>query len=89
MPSRITPLSEGFESGTLGSFISSVTGTSTPTPGWAAVATPVRTGSFAAFAPDGNNVTDQRLTLSSLVSTYPTGASFANLTFYHRYGFEN
>src|SRR5678816_2982683 len=53
----VTPLDEGFESGTLGSFVES----SSPTPGapsWSAVNTATHTGAFSAFAPDINTVTD-------------------------------
>ena len=86
-----TLFSEGFESGTLGAFTSSVSGVTTtpsPTPGWAAVtATPVHGGSFAAFAPDGDKVANQFLTLSSPL-VIPAGATQATLSFWHHYGFE-
>jgi hypothetical protein len=83
-----TPLAEGFESGTLGQFTSTAvfTGTPTPPPGWV-ITTTARTGSFAAFAPDSDGITDQRLTTNNPIPI-PANATEASLSFWHKYGFE-
>jgi photosystem II stability/assembly factor-like uncharacterized protein len=76
------PLSEGFESGTLGQF------SNTGSPGWTAVTSAANSGSFSAFAPDNAGITDQRLTTNTGISI-PAGATAASLKFWHRYAFEN
>ncbi|HET6261500.1 MAG TPA: hypothetical protein VFG99_04595, partial [Chloroflexia bacterium] len=84
-------LFEGFESGTLGLFTSTViissTFTPVPTPGWAVSTATPRTGSYAAFAPDPDRITDQRLELSDAI-LIPTGVSSATLTFWHNFDLE-
>jgi hypothetical protein len=84
-------LFEGFESGTLGLFTSTViissTFTPVPTPGWAASTATPRTGSYAAFAPGPDRITDQRLELSDAI-VIPSGVSSATLTFWHNFDLE-
>jgi hypothetical protein len=88
----VTLLDEGFESGTLGVFTSTVIITSSvtpsPTPGWAAVASNPHSGTNSAYAPDPDKITDSRLsTVNSIV--IPVGVTTATLTFWHRFTFEN
>src|SRR5436305_9549906 len=52
-------LKEGFESGTLGKFASSVATCVPGGCGWSAASAAANTGSFSAFAPDVNNISDQ------------------------------
>ncbi|HYP39171.1 MAG TPA: S-layer homology domain-containing protein [Chloroflexia bacterium] len=84
-------LFEGFESGTLGLFTSTViissTATPVPTPGWAASTATPRSGSYAAFAPGPDRITDQRLELSGAI-LIPTDVSSATLTFWHNFDLE-
>lgn len=81
----VTPLNEGFESGTLNTFSS----TSVPagTPGWSVVNTAVHTGTFSAFVPDIIGISEQLLTLIGEIPI-PAAASSATLTFWHRFDFE-
>jgi hypothetical protein len=83
---------EGFESGTLGPFTSTViissTTTPVPTPGWAASTATPRTGSYAAFAPGSDRITDQRLELADAI-LLPTDVSSATLTFWHNFDLSN
>lgn len=80
-----TLLAEDFENSTLGLFIS----TSTPVsaPGWSTVNTAAHGGSFSAFAPDINVISDQQLTLINPFGI-PANASSAVLAFWHRFDFE-
>ncbi|HET6261690.1 MAG TPA: S-layer homology domain-containing protein, partial [Chloroflexia bacterium] len=90
--SMVTLLNEGFESGTLGVFTSTVFITSPitpiPTPGWASVASNPHSGTNSAFAPDPDRVTDSRLTTINSI-TIPAGVTTATLTFWHRFELEN
>jgi len=81
-------LKEGFESGTLGKFASSVATCVPGGCGWAAVSGAANTGAYSAFSPDLNNITDQRLTLINAIPIPPSGVTSAYLTFWHRYSFE-
>jgi len=81
----VTPLDEGFESGTLNYFLPSSSPTTAPI--WSAVSTATHTGGFAAFAPDINTVADIQMTLDSDI-TIPADATNATLTFWHRFQFE-
>src|SRR5437763_215969 len=87
-PSPPSPLSEGFESGTLGAFASAVATCVPGGCGWSAVTTAAHTGTFSAFSPDLANITDQRLTTINPVAIPAGGLSNATLTFWHRYTFE-
>jgi hypothetical protein len=82
-------LKEGFESGTLGKFASTVATCAPGGCGWSAASDAVNTGSFSAFSPDLNNITDQRLTLITAIPIPPSGVSSAYLTFWHRFSFES
>jgi hypothetical protein len=87
-PDDITqPLSEGFEGGTLGQFVSVVTACVPGGCGWRPDSV-AHTGAYAAMAPDVSNISDQRLTLSNAVAI-PATATAAQLTFWHRYDLEN
>lgn len=81
------PLSEGFESGTLNSFASSVATCVPGGCGWAASTASVHGGTFAAFAPDVANISDQQLVSINPISI-PSTAGSATLTFWHRFAFE-
>jgi hypothetical protein len=79
-----TSFFEGFESGTLGQFTSSVPICVPGGCGWvASTATPF-TGGRSAFAPNPSNITDQRLLLSNPVSV----VAGTELTFLHIYNLE-
>ncbi len=87
-PDNVTaPLSEDFESSTLGAFHSVVPTCVPGGCGWSAVTTDAHTGLYSAFAPDVANVADQQLTLNTAVAV-PVDALAAHLTFYHRYAFQ-
>src|SRR5262245_6902167 len=83
----VTPVNEGFESGDLGIFIPTSSPTPAGFPSWSAVNTAAQSGTFSAFAPDTNTITDLQLTLDSDV-TIPADATNATLTFWHRFEFE-
>ena len=86
-PDDITqPLSEGFEGGTLGQFVSVVAACVPGGCGWKPDSV-AHTGAYAAMAPDVNNISDQQLTLINAVAI-PATATAAQLTFWHRYAFE-
>jgi hypothetical protein len=71
----VTPLGEGFESGTLGQFNANF--------GWTTVSSASHTGTYAAF---GGSLNDLRLTTDNPVYV-PADAYRAILTFWHKYGF--
>ncbi len=77
----VLPITEDFENGTLGIFVS------TGTPGWTASVTDQHTGLYAAYAPDIANVADQQLTLSGPIAV-PLNATAATLSFWQRYNME-
>ncbi|MFL5732266.1 MAG: hypothetical protein ACJ78Q_03615, partial [Chloroflexia bacterium] len=82
------PVSEGFESGTLGGFSSVVPTCLSGGCGWGPVVSPVpRTGNASAFARDVSNVADQQLVTTSPVAV-SSGVVSATLSFWHKYGFE-
>ena len=83
-----TPLNEGFESGTLGSFVSAVPTCVPGGCGWSPLTTDRHSGSFAAFAPDVSNISDQQLVLIGGFAV-PATASSASLSFWHRMTTEN
>ena len=76
-----TPMNEAFEGSTLGAFVS------TGGPGWG-LSSPGHAGNNSAFAPDPSFIADQRLTLATPVSI-PANATSAQLTFYHKFIFDN
>jgi hypothetical protein len=78
------PVQEGFENGNLGAFASTSYGGA---PGWSVVADAYHGGTHSAFAPDFDNISDQRLTLINQVPI-PASASSATLSFWHRFEFE-
>ena len=80
-----TLLSEGFESGSLGQFTSTVVTCVGGGCGWGASTVSPHTGTYSAFAPNVSNVSDQRLILTNPV--LPIVGS--TLTFWHSYNFEN
>src|SRR5436190_8102743 len=82
-----TPLNEGFESGTLGTFASSVATCVPGGCGWASVTTAAHTGTHSAFAPDVSNIADQRLTSLTPIAI-PAGTTGASLRFWQSYTFE-
>jgi hypothetical protein len=88
-PCPVMPgFSEDFESGTLGRF-NSVVATCVPGGcGWTPNSSNTHSGSFSAFSPDLNNVTDQQLVLTAAFAIPASGATGANLSFWHRYTFE-
>lgn len=88
-PCPVLPgFSEGFESHTLGRF-ASVVATCVPGGcGWSASTSAAFSGSYAAFSPNVNNVADQQLRLADAIAIPPSGATGADLTFWHRYAFE-
>jgi extracellular elastinolytic metalloproteinase len=81
-------LSENFESGTLGKFASAVATCVPGGCGWSAASTASHGGTFSAYAPDVNNVSNQRLQLVSAFAIPASGVTGAHLTFWHRYSFE-
>jgi hypothetical protein len=81
-------LPEDFESGTLGAFASSVATCVPGGCGWTNVTTAAHSPTHSAFAPDLNNVTDQRLTLQIPIPI-PASAVSAQLTFWHRFNLES
>jgi hypothetical protein len=83
-----TPLSEGFESGTLSTFSSSVPTCVPGGCGWNAVTTAAHSGTFSAFSPDVTNVADQILTTNNTIPIPATGLAGATLSFWHRFTFE-
>jgi hypothetical protein len=83
----LTPVSEGFETG-LGGFASAVATCAPGGCGWAAVTTDKHSGTQSAFAPDRNNISDQRLELTNGFAV-PAGATSAVLSFWHRVALEN
>jgi hypothetical protein len=74
-------IAEGFESGTLGAFVSS------GAPGWTPDTTTKHIGNYAAFALDADGITDQRLTTLN-AAAIPAGVTQAMLTFWHFFDFE-
>ena len=91
-PASATPgvyLQEGFEGSDLGNGVFTptlITATPTPTgaPGWTVVTTSPHTGTFAAFVPDADQISDARLT-SLYPVTIPANATSAVLSFWHHY----
>lgn len=81
-------LNEGFESGTLNTFASSVQQCVPGGCGWSAVTTASHAGARSAFSPDVANLADQRLLSISAIPIPSTGVGGAVLTFWHRYTFE-
>ncbi len=81
-------LSEGFESGNLGAFVSSVPTCVPGGCGWASVTTAAHSGARSAFAPDVINISDQILT-SAGTYTIPSGAFAATLSFWQRFDLED
>src|SRR5207248_5214083 len=65
------PLSEGFESGTLGTFVSSVATCVPGGCGWT-VSSDAHTGAYSAFVPDVVDISDQMLT-TGITLTVPSG----------------
>ena len=86
--STTTLLNEGFESATLNTFSSVVLNCKPGGCGWHAVTTAFNTGGFSAFAPDVGDLSDQQLTLTSAIPI-PLTAPNADLTFWHRFGFDS
>jgi hypothetical protein len=86
--STLQLLGEGFESGTLGAFVSSVPTCVPGGCGWAVVTTAAHGGARSAFAPDVTNIADQWLTTAGTY-TIPPGASAATLAFWHLFDLEN
>jgi hypothetical protein len=82
-----THINEGFESGTLGVFTSSVASCVPGGCGWRTVTDTVHSGVYAAFVPDVPDSSDQRLQLSAPISI-PAGVSQAVLSFWHQYHLE-
>jgi N-acetylneuraminic acid mutarotase len=80
------PLSEGFETGTLGQFTSSVPSCIPGGCGWTVNST-AHSGSWSAHAPNVSNISDQRLVLTEPVAI-PSDATAARLTFWHNYQIE-
>src|SRR5438093_13493448 len=70
----LQPITEGFESGTLGMFSSS------GSPGWSAVTDNPHSGAYAAYAPDVGEVSDQQLTLNNPIAI-PLNTTQATLSF--------
>ena len=88
-PCPVMPgFSEGFESGTLGRFISVVATCVPGGCGWTPNSSNTHSGSFSAFSPDLSDVTDQQLVLTAAFGIPASGATGANLSFWHRYTFE-
>ena len=81
-----TVFTEGFESGTLGQFTSSVPTCVPGGCGWVMTGT-AHSGVKAAFAPDLPNISDQRLALTNAL-TVPNSAD-VTLSFWHRYNLED
>ncbi len=81
-------LTEGFESGTLGAFVSSVPTCVPGGCGWTSVTTAAHSGTHSAFAPDVPNISDQILTTSGTY-TIPNGSFSATLEFWHRFDLED
>jgi hypothetical protein len=77
-------LSEGFEGGALGAFRSVVTVCQPGGCDWRSSTISPHTGLRDAFAPDLEDITDQRLTLTTTVVPLPGSL----LTFWHSYDFE-
>jgi hypothetical protein len=82
-----TPYTEGFESGTLHSFTSQVAQCSTGGCGWSAVTTGAHSGTYSAFAPNIQSISDQRMILTTPVVVAPD-ASAATLSFWHKHVFD-
>lgn len=80
-----TLFGEGFEGGNLGQFTNVVAQCAAGACGWTSSAANPRSGNRSAFAPDLNNVTDQRLQLTGEIAV--TEAS--TLTFWHSYNLES
>ena len=83
-PCSLQPI-EGFESGTLGTYVSVVATCVPGGCGWNSVTTAAHSGTHSAFAPDLDNISDQYLVTSAAV-TVPPGAT---LSFWHRWALEN
>ena len=79
------PLFEGFESGTTGVFTASTTSGDEP---WRAVSDTAYAGSWSVNVPNNEVIGDQRLEMINAVAI-PAGATSAQMTFYHKYSFEN
>lgn len=77
----VLPVAEDFESGTLGVLYS------LGSPGWSAVEGNPHSGSFSAYAPDVDYVSEQQLVLAKGIPI-PMNATQATLTFWHRYDFD-
>jgi hypothetical protein len=85
-PCALVPvLTEGFESGTLGAFASTVPTCVPGGCGWNSVTTAAHSGTRSAFAPDLPGITDQYLTTINPIAV-PPGAT---LSFWHRWNLEN
>src|SRR5881396_3149390 len=85
----VTPrLSEGFESGALGAFVSVVATCVPGGCGWSAATSASHNGTYSAFSPDVNNFADQRLRLANALPIPATGLISATLTFWQRFRFE-
>lgn len=76
---------EGFESGTLGGFVSEVATCVPGGCGWAAVTATPRSGKYSAFVPAVDNVSDQQLRLATPIMPGPNSV----LMFWHRYDLEH
>jgi hypothetical protein len=87
-PCGTTLLTEGFESGTLNTFASSVATCVPGNCGWSAANTGPHTGTFSAFVGDPANITDQRLELTTALAI-PANATAINLSFWHKFTLEN
>ena len=84
-----TVLTEGFEGGNLGQFTSTVGICNPGGCGWVPRNTPPpHSGTWQAFAPDLDDITDQYLTNITAISI-PVGSTNAELTFWHTYDMEN
>ncbi len=77
----LQPVTEGFESGTLGLFASS------GSPGWNAVTGNSHSGAYAAYVPDIGSVSDQQLTLNNAL-IIPPNTTQATLSFWQSYDFD-
>jgi hypothetical protein len=80
----VVVLSEGFESTELRMRMDCGGACVAP---WTRVTTDLHTGSFAAYVPDNDAVSDVRLTSANTVAI-PADSTMARLTFFHRFGLE-
>jgi N-acetylneuraminic acid mutarotase len=86
IPTVCGATTEGFESGTLGTYASAVATCAPGGCGWAAVTTAAHTGTHSAFAPDLPDITDQYLTSINPIGI-PSGGG--TLSFWHRWNLES